>query len=376
MDPERVRALRERIGMPIGRAAELSGLGEERIRQLEADGDVVDIEDLRRLAKAYNRNWYVFLLEELPGRPSLPRDFRRLGSGDTISDATWVAFDDAHQLLDKIVDLPREHDQPVLTLSPIAALTAEEAAGLSRSELGATLDEQWQQPDIYASLRFWTRLLTQAGVYVAQLSFPYREVRAFCLKRGMVALVVVSSQDSPAARIFSVLHELGHLLLGNEGMCTPQSSGLGSTSTDEEPFCNAFAGALLMPREAFRTDPAALALSQRTIELGDAVGLARRYGVSELAALRRLVTAGLMPVETYRRLHARRAENFDDEPLPDPKAKRIRKQATRMINENSRLYAVEVLDAHARGDIPLRDVGVLLDGNLKHLDAIRAELAR
>ena len=39
------------------------------------------MEVLRRLAKAYHRNWYVFLLEDEPGRPALPRDFRILVHG-------------------------------------------------------------------------------------------------------------------------------------------------------------------------------------------------------------------------------------------------------------------------------------------------------
>jgi hypothetical protein len=97
--------------------------------------------------------------------------------------------------------------------------------------------------------------------------------------------------------------------------------------------------------------------------------------VSELAVLRRLTSVGYLSEENYQRLHNERAEEFADEPRPTD-GLRIRKQATRMINENSRLYASEVLDAHARGDISFREVGVLLGGNLKHVSAIREELRR
>jgi Zn-dependent peptidase ImmA (M78 family) len=132
---------------------------------------------------------------------------------------------------------------------------------------------------------------------------------------------------------------------------------------------------MLMPSGEFAADPLARAMRDRTLELGDAVELARRYGVSELAVLRRLMTIGYLSEENYQRLHNERAEEFADEPRPST-GLRIRKQPTRMINENSRLYAGEVLDAHARGDISFREVGVLLGGNLKHVPAIREELGR
>lgn len=159
-------------------------------------------------------------------------------------------------------------------------------------------------------------------------------------------------------------------------MCQPESSAIAETVPGEEVFCNAFAAAMLMPADLFALDPAARALADSHLELGDAVHLARRWGVSELAVLRRLSTVGLLPVEEYRRLHLERADEFADEPASDPGATKIRKQATRMIYENSRLFAAEVLDAHARGDIALRDIGVLLGGNLKHLPDIRKELGR
>lgn len=379
LDPVRVRSLRTRLGMPLARAAELSRLPQERIEHLEADGGLVEVEEAQRLAKAFNRNWYVFLLEEEPGRPALPHDFRRLGHRRPLSADSLIAFDNAEALVEKILDLPRDDEASPVELPAIAELDAETAAARVRTALGVTVEAQRSAGEAYQAIRFWTEALTRAGLYVAQLSFPYEEVRAFCLRRDRVALIVVSSRDSPPARVFSMLHECGHLLRGGDGMCQPEPTSRPGVP-DEEVFCNAFAAALLMPAGPFAADPEAQRLSGRHVELGDAVKLARRWGVSELAALRRLSTVGLLSNEDYERLHEERAREFSekltDEPQPDPTAKRIRHEFKRMINENSRLYAVEVLDAQARGDISLREVGVLLGGNLKHLHKLREELRR
>lgn len=379
LDPVRVRALRARIGMPLERAAELSRLSEDRIRGLEEHGGSVEVDEAQRLAKAYNRNWYVFLLEKEPGRPALPHDFRRLGHGFELSADSLIAFDDAEALVDKILDLPRHEERPPVVLPALSGLDAEAAAARVRDALHVTLEAQRAAGEAYRAIRFWTEALTRAGLYVAQLSFPYDEVRAFCLRRDPVAVIVVSSRDSPPARVFSMLHELGHILRGGSGMCQPEPASRPGMA-QEEVFCNAFAAALLMPAEAFASDPEAQRLRGRRVELGDAIALARRWGVSELAALRRLTTVGLLSAEDYERLHEQRAREFGeklaDEPRPDPTARRIRHEFKRMINESSRLYAVEVLDAQARGDISLREVGVLLGGNLKHLPKLRQELQK
>ena len=375
MDPVRLKSLRTRLDLPLEAAAKQSGLDADEIERLETTPQTVELDVLRRLAKAYRRNWYVFLLEDEPGRPALPRDFRTLVRGHDLSAPTLAAFDDAEFLVEKILDLPRPGPPPQPSLPSIAGLDAETAARRIRDALGASLDAQRANAGEYDAMRYWSSLVAQAGIYAAQLSFPYREVRAFCLLNGGVTLIVVSSQDSPRARTFSLLHELGHVLLGGDAMCRPRSDDRRTTSGNEEAYCNAFAAAVLMPAEEFAADPLALSLRGRQLELGDAVELAREYGVSELAVLRRLTTVGYLAESEYQRLHRERAEEFADEPRPSD-GPRIRKQATRMINENSRLFASEVLNAHARGDISFREIGVLLGGNLKHVAAVREDLRR
>ena len=132
---------------------------------------------------------------------------------------------------------------------------------------------------------------------------------------------------------------------------------------------------MLMPEKQFKNDPDVVAFRGRTVELGDAQKLAWKYGASELAGLRRLASVGYISQENYARLQAETEDAYSGrEPRSD--GLRIRKQAGRMINENSRLYATEVLDAHARGDLTFRDIGVLLDGNIKHYGKVREELAK
>jgi Zn-dependent peptidase ImmA (M78 family) len=352
VDPRRLKHLRTRIGIPLEVAATKAKVAPGDLARWEEHAEPVEIETLRKLAKTYNRNWYVFLLEDEVGDPALPRDYRRLrGAGSDLTTATLLAFDDAEALVQKISELPRPADEASPIGVSIAGLSPEAATIAVREALGTDLEAQLDQSREYDAVRFWTTQIAKTGIYVAQLSFPYEEVRAFCRERDGVRLIVVSSKDFPRGRSFSMLHELGHLLLGGDAMCKPRSDGApASHPTNEEAFCNAFAAAMLMPEKQFKNDPDVVAFRGRTVELGDAQKLAWKYGASELAGLRRLASVGYISQENYARLQAETEDAYSGrEPRSD--GLRIRKQAGRMINENSRLYAAEVLDAHARGDI-------------------------
>ncbi len=58
------------------------------------------------IARAYNRNWYIFLLEDEIGKPTVPHDFRK-GRDEAVplGDESMLAFDSADLLLDKIESL-------------------------------------------------------------------------------------------------------------------------------------------------------------------------------------------------------------------------------------------------------------------------------
>lgn len=363
--------------MPLEVAATKAKLAPDDLARWEERAEPIELEALRKLARAYGRNWYVFLLEDEVGDPALPRDFRRLrGAGTDLSTATLLAFDATDALLQKISELPRPTNEPSPVELSIAGKRAEAAATAVREALGIALEAQLDQGREYDAVRFWTKQIAKTGIYVAQMSFPYEEVRAFCRERDGIRLIVVSSKDFPRGRSFSMLHELAHLLLGGDAMCKPRSDETSASLPDnEEALCNAFAAAMLMPEVEFQQDPEALAFRGRTLELGDAQRLAWKYGASELAGLRRLASVGYISQENCARLQAETEDAYSGrEPRSD--GLRIRKQAGRMINENSRLYAADVLDAHARGDITFREIGVLLDGNIKHYGKVREELTK
>lgn len=155
-------------------------------------------------------------------------------------------------------------------------------AGADAKELGAAVRRQLltdnQQPK---DLKDWIRLIEdRLGVAVMQSRThhthkPEAHFSGVALSDHAVPVIAVNSDELPARRIFTLLHELVHLFIGEPGISRVVfDSGVSVPDTEVERFCNEVAAEILMPREAF--------LNSWTAEIATGGGIT--------AAVRRLVS--------------------------------------------------------------------------------------
>ena len=130
------------------------------------------------------------------------------------------------------------------------------------------------------------------------------EFRGFALCDPLAPLVFVNGKDTKAAQMFTLAHELAHIWLGASAL-----SNLGAAPhsgfCSEEVWCNAVAAELLVPLEAFRSDP------RRKERLPNALSrLARTFKVSSLVILRRMLDAGRLTRERFDTFWAQESERL------------------------------------------------------------------
>lgn len=112
------------------------------------------------------------------------------------------------------------------------------------------------------------------------------EFRGFALADRRAPLIFINGSDSKSAQMFTLAHELAHLWLGSTAVSNASAAPNGGHRR-EEVWCNAVAAELLVPLAALRND----LLDDETVD--HAVNrLTRRYKVSSLVILRRLLDAG------------------------------------------------------------------------------------
>ncbi len=126
------------------------------------------------------------------------------------------------------------------------------------------------------------------------------EFRGFAISDSLAPIVFINSSDAPKTRLFTLIHELAHIWLGESGI----SDGLQS-HVKEEVFCNAVAGEFLVPEKPF-----AQMWQENTPLIQNLTLIASRFHVSRLVVARRALDIGFISQETYQKFYQGELDAF------------------------------------------------------------------
>jgi Zn-dependent peptidase ImmA (M78 family)/transcriptional regulator with XRE-family HTH domain len=124
-----------------------------------------------------------------------------------------------------------------------------------------------------------------------------REFRGFALVDRLAPLVFINGADTKAAQIFTLVHELAHLWLGETAL--DDASMADAPASEIERWCNQVAAEVLVPLTLIPADATREAPTTEVLER-----LARQFKVSTLVVLRRLYDAQVMNRDEYQALFA------------------------------------------------------------------------
>jgi len=380
--PTVIRWARESMGVSLEVAAQQAGVGTDRVLAWETGEAEPTVAKLRTLAKLYQRPLAVFFLPEPPQDFDALRDFRKLA--DQV-DHSWSR--PLHKVYRRAIEqqemavelLDTEAERPEVRIPAVTFDDEpENAATIARLALGISLDAQfsWRKPE--EAFAGWLESVEVLGALVLRTSdVPITEMRGFSLGVGAIPVVVVNALDWPRGQTFTLLHEFVHLMLREGGLCNLLEPDSGVTRR-VETFCNAVAGAILMPAEALLDNDIVGPTGVRPWEDEVLAQLSVRYGASREAVLRRLVTLNRASWDFYL---TKRAEYIDGYMKAREEEKARRREVSggpppyRMtVRDRGRPYVRLVLDAYYRDAIGSADVSRLLRLKLKHLGALEHEV--
>ena len=171
------------------------------------------------------------------------------------------------------------------------------------------------------------------------------EFRGFAISDPVAPVVFINLRDAPAARLFTLIHEIAHLWLGQSGI----SSAKPNENRREEQFCNAVAGEFLAPAQEVR------ALWRRDAELEDNVAsLARNFHVSKYVIIRRALDLGLITPDVYQNYYGALVRSFNESDGGGGNFYAIAQ------NKNSAKFSKALLGETLTGRVLLRDASRLL----------------
>ena len=373
VDPSLVRWAREAAGLSPEAAAKKVGVRPEKLTQWETPGAPgrPTARQLEKLADAVKRPVATFFLSAPPTEPPLPADFRRPvteESAEPLSPASRLAIRRARRLQQIYVELARLTDRVPPTRLAITRTTPPEAAARDARELlGVTVAEQAQWRNSSTALREWRQRFEALGYLVFQFAMPPDEISGFSLT-DTVPGIVLNKKDIASRRCFTLFHEWAHLLLEEPGLCFVEEGRAAQTASSVEVFCNAFAGALLVPLDDLRALNSLSAARPSIDEVVDE-GV-RQFSTSRVVILRRLLTAEIIDQQTYQRTTAQWEQQH--RARPKRKAKGGAPPYRKTVAELGRRFVRRVLDAHDSGQISEVELSDYLSLKLRHLDKVEA----
>ena len=252
----------------------------------------------------YKRPLAVFFLPSPPPERKVQQEFRTLPDFELdqlAADTRYqVRLAHAHQIsLRELNDGANPAAHKVfkdIRLSEGAGVQA--AAESVRQYFGVSLATQtgWGTSD--EALKAWRNVVEASGVFVFKHSFKQKAISGFCLADDEFPVIYLNNSTAKTRQIFSLFHELAHLLLRVNSISKFEVSHVDQLPAKEqriERFCNAFAAEFLMPSADFSAQLASL--SQANDQAIQA--LARRYLVSREVVLRRFLDQSVVTQAYY-----------------------------------------------------------------------------
>ena len=286
--PEVLRWARESIGYEVGDAAARIGVKPEKLEGAESGNLMLTLRQAEKAAALYQRPLAALFLPEPPTEEPQEAQFRRLAGAP---EPPWppemqLLARRVRERQEAAVELYDAIDEPPPWPDAAQELTVAGRAlpELARQILGIGFDEQtsWRDSSGYTALRQWTDAVESLGILVMQDgTLPVEMMRGFAAMQPLVPVIVVNTQDDARARAFTIIHELGHLYLDALGEWV---------GPETEPWCDDFAGEVLMPRGWMENVLTGLR-SRRPLDAVDELALT--FGVTPYAAAVRVAIAGL-----------------------------------------------------------------------------------
>ncbi len=260
MNPILIKWAREQAGLDVSEAASALELSSsEKLTEIESGSKAPSRPVLLRMAKTYRRPLLFFYLDKPPLISDKGHDFRTLPVDRVIRDdflvETLLRQIKARQDLVKslVVDEEESGSLPFVGSASLNESPLEISRSIQKT-LGFNLADYRRCRSAGEAFDYIRNKTEEIGVFVLLVgnlgshhtAISARTYRGFAIADEFAPFVVINDQDTKIAWAFTLLHELAHIWLGQDGI-----SG-GYSDSQIEKICNQIASNILLPDEEVR----------------------------------------------------------------------------------------------------------------------------
>ena len=302
--PQVLNWLRTSAGWEIEEVAKKLGTSVEIVKDLESGKRNPTLRQLHTLSEIYKRPIASFFLSKPKQERPMPKDYRFLPNKTNIFDRkTILAIRRTRSLQNLSKELSLNINYTTKMEVKKAELTdnPELIASEYRKILNLDIEKQRKFRDAYKMMGHLRDVLEDLNILVFQFSMQMEDARGFALADEAPNIIVINSKDSIEARLFTLMHEFGHIILGETVIDLPEVSL--QARNNIEAWCNTFSSAFLLPKEVsidlFNKNKHNLT---ETNTLND---LSKRYKVSKAVLLVKMVNLNYISRQEFESVLAR-----------------------------------------------------------------------
>jgi Zn-dependent peptidase ImmA (M78 family) len=299
VNPQIVAWARNRAGLTIEEAAEKF----TQIAAWEAGTSFPTYPQLERLADEFKLPVAAFFFPEPPTLPPIRESFRTLPDTefDQIPRQVRFLLRKAKALQINLAELTQGRNPATRLITrdlriPDNISIARMAARV-REYLGIPLAEQYQWPDDETALKAWRSAFQGAGIFVFKDAFRVEGYSGFSLYDDEFPIIYVNNSSAKTRQIFTLFHELAHLLFHTSGIDTLEDRYIPKLPEQQrriEILCNRFSAEFLVPEAAFNQ-----AMSSRDHSERAAEEVAEQFHVSREVIYRKFLDSGWIDEAEY-----------------------------------------------------------------------------
>ncbi|MAT96873.1 MAG: peptidase [Anaerolineaceae bacterium] len=278
------------------------GIAPRRLEAVMAGGDGLTFNQLRQIADFFGRGVLFFLEEGAVDDTQIHTpQFRTLANQKpTLSPKLKALIQRAEKQREIYLSLREELDDADwvhFTPPNLAKTNLPEAAHLVRQWLGLAAENNFET--YRTAVEAQGILVFQSNGYSGKWQIAKNDpILGFTLYDPSCPVIVIKKQRSKTRQTFTLMHELGHLLL-HKASAIDDEQDIYDPHTTREQEANAFAGQLLVPHSFLAT----IADSERpdkVAQYDEWLAQPRQvWGVSSEVILRRLLDVGRLSQDKY-----------------------------------------------------------------------------
>ena len=295
INPDILKWARERSGYTVEAIAAFLKKDASIINDWESGERALTYVQLETLADKYKRPIAIFFFPEPPEEPNIAKNLALRSSDPTPLDPRiHILLRQAYARQLSLMELnmgknPAEmkifRDLQARSTDSVTALAQE-----TRTYLDINVDTQTDWDNAKEALANWRDHIEEVGIFIFKEAFQNDSIDGFCLVHDEFPVIYLNNSRQPVRQIFSLFHELAHLLLGENDITRGISRGDGEV----EVFCNKFAAEFLVPSDDLENHLNFPVYNDDAIE-----ELANYYNVSRPVILLNLVNKGIFTQENY-----------------------------------------------------------------------------